>query len=286
MGPLKEIEEPLPNAANLRKSLKENGYLLIRNLIGYEEIKAARQEVFVRLGEVGELLKPFENGVFSGSSTRDSLYSDRGKFWESVNSGKALRSVTNGKVLTKFMSKIFDEPAKGFDYLFLRAVPVGRFTHLHCDSGFFTRATNRVLTCWIAFTDIAIDRGPLFVVEGSHDFADIRERFTGFDVALDTHKMASIESHPVDFARKRNTRLLTTHFHPGDVLIFGMFTVHGAFEHQGCNDQIRLTCDVRYQPTSEPTDPRYFGLNPGGTTGAGYGELNGARPLTEDWHMR
>ena len=35
-----------------------------------------------------------------------------------------------------------------------------------------------------------------------------------------------------------------------------------------------------------PKDPRYFGVNPGGTTGAGYGELNSARPLNEDWHIR
>jgi hypothetical protein len=35
---------------------------------------------------------------------------------------------------------------------------------------------------------------------------------------------------------------------------------------------VRLSTDVRFQP--------------GGTTGAGYGELNGAKPLTEPWHIR
>ena len=49
---------------------------------------------------------------------------------------------------------------------------------------------------------------------------------------------------------------------------------------------MRLSCDVRYQPVAEPIDPRYFGPNPGGTTGAGYGELNGAKPLTQAWHVR
>mgnify|MGYP001316811239 CR=1 FL=1 len=52
------------------------------------------------------------------------------------------------------------------------------------------------------------------------------------------------------------------------------------------DNKIRLTCDVRFQPKNEPKDPRYFGLNPGGTTGAGYGELNSARPLNENWHNR
>ena len=52
------------------------------------------------------------------------------------------------------------------------------------------------------------------------------------------------------------------------------------------DNKIRLTCDIRFQPESEPKDPRYSGLNPGGTTGLGYGELNSARPLNEDWHSR
>ncbi len=30
----------------------------------------------------------------------------------------------------------------------------------------------------------------------------------------------------------------------------------------------------------------HSGPNPGGTTGVGYGELNGAKPLTEPWHTR
>ena len=73
---------------------------------------------------------------------------------------------------------------------------------------------------------------------------------------------------------------------PGDALIFGMYTVHGTLENHSKDNKIRLTCDIRFQPKSEPQDPRYFGVEPGGTTGAGYGELNSARPLNEDWHIR
>ena len=65
-----------------------------------------------------------------------------------------------------------------------------------------------------------------------------------------------------------------------------MYTVHGTFENHSKDNKIRLTCDIRFQPQKEPKDPRYFGINPGGTTGAGYGELNSARPLNEDWHIR
>jgi len=47
-----------------------------------------------------------------------------------------------------------------------------------------------------------------------------------------------------------------------------------------------VSCDVRWQPARLPMDERYAGPNPGGTTGAGYGELNGAKPLNVDWHVR
>ena len=214
------------------------------------------------------------------------MFKDRGEFWETVSNGEFLRKVSNGPVLRRLMSQVFGSPAVGFDYLFLRAVPRGRFTHLHCDSGFFTRATSRVLTCWIAFTEITLDKGPLFVIEDSHKFMDIRKNFDNFDVVFNKEQKASIDEDPVSFANKRNAKLLTTNFNPGDVLIFGLHTLHGAFESHATDDCIRLTCDIRYQPISEPRDPRYFGVSPGGTTGAGYGELNGARPLTEDWHIR
>jgi hypothetical protein len=286
LGPLNETATPLPDGETLRASLERDGYLLLRGLIDPSDIQAAREEVFARLGEVGEIIEPSADGVFSGQSNRDALYDDRGGFWKSTSEGPALRRVTNGTALTGAMTSVFGEPSVGFDYLFLRPVPGGRFTHMHCDAGFFARATERVLTCWVAYTDIDLDRGPLFVVEGSHRFEDIRAQFNGFDVVRNKDRKASIDSHPADFARERGTRLLTTHFRPGDVLVFGMYTVHGALEHHASDNRIRLTTDIRYQPVSEPKDPRYFGDNPGGTTGAGYGELNGARPLTEEWHIR
>ena len=90
----------------------------------------------------------------------------------------------------------------------------------------------------------------------------------------------------IQFAQERNTKILTAEFKPGDALIFGMYTVHGTLENHSKDNKIRLTCDIRFQPKNEPKDPRYFGTNPAGTTGAGYGELNSARPLNEDWHIR
>ena len=90
----------------------------------------------------------------------------------------------------------------------------------------------------------------------------------------------------IDFVRERETRLLTTDFGPGDLVVFDMFTQHGTLDNLSTIGRVRLSCDVRWQPAMHPLDPRYLGDDPPGTTGAGYGELNGAKPLTEAWHTR
>ena len=211
---------------------------------------------------------------------------DLGAFWKSVCETWSLRRITHGPRLYGLMSAVFGEPARGQDYLFLRPANRGKFTNLHCDYGFFTRTTESVLTAWIALGDVPISEGPLFVVEGSHRFDDIVDSQKGFDVARDTHRTAAFDMTPLQFAEERDTRLLTRDFAAGDVVIFPMFTLHGSLQNASEHNRVRLSVDVRYQRLSDTADERYFGPSPTGTTGIGYGELVGAKPLTEAWHIR
>ncbi len=286
LGELKDTNLKNATDEKLRQSLNDNGYLFLRNVIEKNDITKARNDVFEKLKKVDELEDPFTEGIWSGRSKRDELHKDRGVFWEDVSNTQSLRKITNGNNLESVFSRIFGISSIGFDFIFLRAVSGGKFTHMHCDAGFFTRKTQKVLTCWLVFTDITIDKGPLFIIEGSHKFSDIKTKYKGFDVDIHKHMKATIDTDPITFAQERNTKILTTQFHPGDALIFGMYTVHGTFENYANDKKIRLTCDIRFQPNNELKDPRYFGLSPTGTTGAGYGELNSARPLNENWHVR
>tara|TARA_Y100001968_G_scaffold300029_1_gene311107 strand:- start:25 stop:927 length:903 start_codon:yes stop_codon:yes gene_type:complete len=286
LGSMKETSLKNKSDEQLRNSLDSDGYLLLRNVIDKNDITKARNDVFEKLNNVDELTDPFYEGISSGRSRRDELHKDRGVFWENVSNTESLRKITNGNNLQGVFSRIFGISSIGFDFIFLRAVSGGKFTHMHCDAGFFTRKTQKVLTCWLVFTDITIDKGPLFIIEGSHKFSDIKTKYKGFDVDVHKHMKATIDTDPITFAQQRNSKILTTQFLPGDALIFGMYTVHGTFENYADDKKIRLTCDIRFQPNNELKDPRYFGPNPTGTTGAGYGELNSAKPLNEDWHVR
>ena len=286
LGLLKETSLKNKSDEQLRNSLNNDGYLLLKDAIDKNDITKARNDIFQKLNQVDELENPFSEGISSGRSRRDELHKDRGVFWENVSNTESLRKITNGNNLKGVFSRIFGISSIGFDFIFLRAVSGGKFTHMHCDAGFFTRKTQKVLTCWLVFTDITIDKGPLFIIEGSHKFSDIKTKYNGFDVDIHKHMKATIDTDPITFAKQRNSKILTTQFRPGDALIFGMYTVHGTFENYANDKKIRLTCDIRFQPNNEIKDPRYFGPNPTGTTGAGYGELNSARPLNEDWHVR
>lgn len=272
--------------AALSQSFRENGYIFVRGLIPQDSINQARQEVFGRLAEVDEIAEPAVNGITTGRSRRSELVTDLGQFWQSVSEGEAIRKVSHADETKSLLNVLLDEPALAHDYIFLRPGSTGRFTFLHFDYPFFSRGSKRVVTAWTAIGPVPKNEGALFVLENSHTFDDLIGDAVEIDYASAASPQVQMTDDLVKFARQRGSRLLTTDFKPGDVIVFGMTTMHGAFDNSSELGRARLTVDVRWQPAAEPFDDRYIGPNPAGTTGAGYAELNGAKPLTQAWHIR
>ena len=269
---------------DLGQQLKRDGYLLLRGVYDLDEVAAARLEVLHRLAEVGEVMEPIENGIASGASRRREIYPDTealSKFWRSVSEGRALRSVINGPPITRVMTQLFQEPAQHFSFAWLRAMTAGRASPLHIDHPYMNRGSERLVTCWSPLCSISFDEGPLYVLEGSQDWLDIRSQFEGHDVDRDQSRPGHIEENPIQLALRKNCSFLTTEFNIGDCLIFGMFTVHGSFDNNSKTGRIRLSCDTRFQPASDPMDERFSGPNPLAHSGLGYGCLSASLPLTE-----
>jgi ectoine hydroxylase-related dioxygenase (phytanoyl-CoA dioxygenase family) len=286
LGQLRETVIAPEIGGILRQRLDDDGYVFVRGMIDAGDIRDARSEVFGRLAEVGEIAQPAVDGIFTGTSRRLDLHADLGAFWRSVSQGPALRKVSHGEQAASVLSRLFDETACPHDYIFLRPAVAGRSTRLHYDYPFFARGSQRVLTVWTALGEIPVTEGPLAIVEGSQHFEDLVGPVRRIDYESNRSPTVQIMSDPVEFVRDRNTRLLTAEFQPGDVIIFAMTTLHGTLDNHSPAGRTRLSCDVRWQPLADPFDSRYMGDNPAGTTGAGYGELNGAKPLTIDWHTR
>ena len=275
----------LATPAALRQRLAEDGYLFLRAALDPSMVRAARAEVLDRLEAVGEIV-PGSDGVFTGASRRSELQPDAGAFWKSVSEGPAFRAVSHGSGVAAIIQAVAGEPVRPQDYVFLRVAVAGRATGLHFDYPFFARLHDQTWTVWLPLGDVPREQGPLMVVEGSHRFADLIEPMRGFDVTQDTSRKADLGASAIDLARARGVRLLTTDFRAGDLILFGMYTLHGSLDHHDPSGRVRVSCDVRWQPASQPADPRYFGSSPGGTTGKGYAELNGAKPLDHLWHSR
>lgn len=286
LGELRDSTGLRDDGAALRGRMAEDGYVFVREAVQPSLALAAREEALSRLAEVDEIAAPAREGIFTGRSRRRELLPDLGAFWKSVSEGAALRRVTHGPELRALVARLLDEPARPHDYLFLRVGTPGKATDLHYDLPFFCRGSQRVHTLWIALGEVALDQGPLMVLENSHTFEDLIAPIRGMDYDSKAAPRVAAREGAIELARKRGTRLLTAHFRPGDAILFGMTLMHGSLDHHAPEPRVRLSCDVRFQPAADPTDPRYFGPDPTGTTGAGYGELNGAKPLTEGWHVR
>ena len=286
IGEMTDSADLLERPQALRERLAEDGYLYLKGVLPPVLIDQARHEVLGRLEQVGEVLPPAQQAIFSGTSRRVELVPDLGAFWKSVSEGAHLRALSHGTTMNRIMALLFGVPVRPQDYIFLRAGVRGRATGLHFDYPFFTRAHDQVCTVWLPIGNVPVDEGPLMVVEGSHRYRDLIDAMIGFDVSRDTSRKAAFSQDAVTFARERGTRLLTRNFEAGDLAVFGMYTAHGSLENHSPINRVRLSCDVRWQPASLPVDERYFGANPPGTTGASYGELVGAKPLTQEWHVR
>ena len=227
VGELSDSSSCLDDPNELQRRLRNDGYLLLRQALDYEQVMAARRETLEALVEVGEIHPPAIEGIFTGTSRREERPEGLGAFWKSVSEGPAIRRVTHGGELRGIMDRVLGEPSRPQDYIFLRVAVPGRSTGLHYDHPFFARGSQRIHTVWLALGEVTVEQGPLVVVEGSNRFSDLIERASSIDYNSTSSPKVMVDPHPVELARQRETRLLTADFRPGDLAVFGMHTLHG-----------------------------------------------------------
>lgn len=276
IGPLQDADL----SGDLAAQLEERGYLLLRGVHDADAVATARKEVLGRLAEVDEIALPVEAGLATGRSRRGDLHPDLGSFWKSISEGPALRAVINGSRITSAMSQLFGAPAVHFSFAWLRVMTAGRASPLHVDHPYMNRGSDRLVTSWSPMGHVGLEEGPLFILEGSHRWQELRNAFEGLDVDREPDRPGHIKQNAADLAREKGTRLLTTAFAPGDCLVFGMFTAHAAFDNCAKGGRVRVSCDTRFQPATDPMDERFSGPNPSAHGGQGYACLSAARPMT------
>ena len=126
LGPLRASATTEPAARQAwAATLAEDGYLFLPGLLPAAEVLAARRAILGRLEGVDEIATPAEAGIATGRSRRRELHPDLGRFWRSVSEEPALRRLTHGPELAALGATLLGEPARAYDYLFLRCAGRG-----------------------------------------------------------------------------------------------------------------------------------------------------------------
>jgi len=263
--------------AELRARMGQDGYLYLPGYLNREAVLEARGEVTRRLAAEGFLdarYPAMDSMAAEGSKLK--FKPDLAKGNEPLQ-----RLLYAGRTMAFFRAFLGGEVLH-FDYTWMRAVSPGKGTRPHGDIVFMGRGTPNLYTAWTPLGDISLEQGGLMILERSHRLDRVHTTYSKQDVDAycvnypTAEQYASgqkkgfagyISTNPVRLREKMRSRWLTNPFSAGDLLIFGMFTLHCSLDNQ--SRHIRLSSDSRYQLASEPADHRWIGENPPGHSLAG-----------------
>jgi hypothetical protein len=258
---LRESNDLLGNPEAQRQRMKEDGYLFFRGLQDRETVLRGRQRILEYIDAQGSI-KP-------GTILDEAMVNFDGKYAHTmgrrgITHEPAVRAVLESKEMFDFFKGFLGKPPLTFDYKWLRCVRKPDFTGAHIDIVYMGRgSTENLYTCWTPFHDITLEMGPLLICAGSHNgpgFAKLRSTYGRMDVDRD-RVGGWFSDNPIEMVETFGGKWRTTgEFRAGDVLIFGMWTMHGSLKNQ--TDKWRISCDTRFQPADEPVDERWVGENP------------------------
>jgi hypothetical protein len=278
LGELRDSAPLLGDRLALKSRMEQDGYLFLRNLINRETVLNARNAIVSHLAA--------NNALVDGYSPLEAVMPRSGKEVRMTGQSvithhPACLELFENQALFDFFRMFFGEEAVTYDYKWLRAVGNENFTGCHYDVVYMGRGSQRVHTVWIPIGDIPVEQGTLAICEGSHNldsFARLRNTYGGMDVDRDLISEGWFTSDPYEITSKFGGRWLTTGFHPGDVLVFGLYTLHASTTN--LTNRFRISCDIRYQPSGEKMDERWAGKNPLGHYAWGKDERK-ERPITD-----
>ena len=252
LGELRDSSHLMDNPHELRARLAEDGYLLLRGLHDRAQVLKARRQIIERMGTAIDPNKPKSEAWISPGHT--------GAFAGGIDQAPAFVDLVESKTgVLGFFDRFFGAPATTFTFKWLRQVSTGQYTGSHYDVVYMGRGSHDLYTVWTPLGDISLDMGPLAINVGSHrldSFAKLRATYGQMDVDRD-RVQGWFEENPRAVTEQFGGRWATTEFKAGDVLIFGMFTMHASLTNT--SGRFRLTCDCRYQRKGDPIDERWVG---------------------------
>lgn len=176
-----------------------------------------------------------------------------------------VQDVLENEALSDFFNGYFGQPALTFHYKWLRGVGNEEYTGAHYDIVYMGQGSVNLHTVWIPFGDIPVEQGTLAMCVGSHrleSFERLRQTYGRMDVDRDKVE-GWFSRNPMEIVEKFGGQWATTNYYAGDVILFGMYTMHASTTN--LTNRFRLSSDVRFQPASDPVDQRWIAGGSGPT---------------------
>jgi hypothetical protein len=266
LGELRPSEDAVARPEILRQRLAEDGYLYVPGFFEEQEAIAVRRELAAQLEQAGRLDPDYPLIEVRPCPADKTPKFPRGGAFPSDRRHPVFQKFLYGEPILEFYASLLDGPVRHYDHTWIRAVNPGPGTGPHCDLVYMGRGTPNVFTAWIPYGEIPLEMGGLMILEKSHTYAREKlKRYLETDVDAycsnrpDGYKMLTgmLSNNPVSLREKLGGRWLTAHFRAGDLLTFGMTTVHASMDNH--SSFIRLSTDTRYQRADEPIDERWIG---------------------------
>jgi hypothetical protein len=244
--------------AELRRRSAEQGYLYFRGLLDSQEVLAVRREFVRVLRSAGWLDVQQDDSELGTKATTVPLgtklegqeqYLPVLRAYQSLECFHQLARSPN---LVGVLDGLFDEPT------FVHPRNIGRIilprqnahkTMPHQD-WIHTQGCPQTMTGWLPLGEVPPDDGGLAILEGSCTYGLRRHYDT--DV-LGLAGGAGGIGVTVRALEEAGCRWVTTHYLPGDVLLFNSLTVHQALPNLG--DSLRLSVDFRYSGLTKGVVP-------------------------------
>ena len=269
LGRLREASAVLADDDDLRRRMRDDGYLRVRGLLDRDTVLNPRRAILTKL--IDKDIVDSRHPLMDGIAHPD--YHGNEQHLLSARVPELQDLLYTGPIM-QLVTRLIGMPAAHYDYTWMRVIAPGQCTFPHCDVVYMGRGEQEQLyTAWTPLGDVDFDLGGLTLLEGSHRHQPLRENYCTTDVDRYCENLPRGERvkqmngengvltrNPRRLRDGMGGRWLVSDFRAGDVLLFNIFTVHCGLENH--TNRIRLSTDSRYQPQGRPLDERWNGPNP------------------------
>ena len=236
-----ESNDLLDDPVALRKRMRDEGYLFLRDFLPRKEVLGLRRQIAGICRDAGWLIEGSD--PILGLTNRPWMREGAAEWKPVYAKVQALEGLHRMKLhprVQRIMDDLFEEPSFALPLTVARMAFPGtreQMTPAHQD-WLYIGGSTEIITCWVPLGDVPQCVGGLKVLPGSHK--------AGF---LAPKTITGLSGNRVEVELDPTLGWCTADYRAGDLLLFKALTVHAGVENQ-TPDHMRYSMDFRYAGVS------------------------------------